>query len=105
MSKKVLVFIRPAGVIALARFVLTADLRARIVDPAAVVRAEVLAPRLKLDIPIPFLDEHTDTLVHEIPSDVIIVSCRGRLVQGQGDIPAARGQAVFTKKRAHTLSS
>ena len=91
VGKEVVVSVRPTGVVALAGFVGAANLRAGLVNAASVVCTQVLTPGLELDVPIALFDEYADPLVHQIPTNVVVVPGGGRLVQGQGDVPAASG--------------
>ena len=101
MCEEVVIPVRPPGVVALSRLIIPADARSCHVDCAAIVRPQVLAARLKLDVPVPLLDEDRDALVHQVPPDVVVVPHPGGLVQRERQVAAASGCTVFAENRSH----
>ena len=89
------------GVVAFAGLVFAADFGSRIVDSASAVGLEVPAPGLDLDVPIAVLDKHGDPLVHEVPSNIIEIPRRLRLIERQGQILAAHGRTMVAGNRNH----
>ena len=89
------------GIVALAGFVFAADLGSGLVDSAAAVRLEVSARGADLNVPIAVLDKHGDPLMHEVPTNIIEIPRRLRLIERQGQILAAHGRTMVAGNRNH----
>ena len=77
--------------------VVAADLRPSLVDPAAMILAEVLARRVNEQIPVFSLDEDRGPIVQQIPTNEIEITSRDRGVDVQGKVMAALCRAVFAQ--------
>ncbi len=99
--EQMIVLIIAAGIVAFVRFVLAADLRARLVNAAPVVILQVPTRAAKLNEPVAVLDKHADSAVQQIPAHVVEIALCFRLVDRQRDVVAALARTVFAENISH----
>jgi len=101
MGKHMVVAVAALRIVAFAGLIVSADEWPSLVHHAKIIGREVLATGLELDVPVAFLHEDLYALMHQVPSDVVVVTTGSRLVNGKREIPTAHGRAMFTMNAAH----
>jgi len=101
VSEMFVVTVGAAAIIALSGLVFATDMGSGVVLHAPVFATELLASCLELDVPIALFDKNADSLVHEVPSHVVVVPGGRRFIERDGHVSAARTRAVFAVNRPH----
>jgi hypothetical protein len=101
MCEQVIIAVVRAAVIAFTGLILAANPRPRFVDRAPIVSAQMLARRLNLNVPITIFDKNRDTLMHQVPPQIVEIPHRLRLIDRQRQVTTARSRTMFAQYGTH----
>ena len=77
--------------------ILAANIRPALVNATAIVRLKMLARGVDQEIPVFVFRKHSGTVVQQVPANEFEIVPRGRGIDGQREVPAALGRAVFAE--------
>ena len=89
----VIVFV--VGNVTVVGSVLAADPRPGLINSTAIVRLQVLAAVLDVQIPVTVADVDLRGLVQEIPADIVEISGGFRRIYGQAKIPTTQAMTLL----------
>ena len=84
--------------LAVRRGIIAANLRARVVDSATMVRLQVFAICVNEQVPRAILDKDRRSVVKQVPTDKVQILLGGRCIDRQSKVSTTLGRAVFAER-------